>query len=157
MCDTVVAVGNSTKDGSVIFGKNSNREPNEVHNIEFIPRQQYKPNTKVKCTYISIPQAEETFSVLLLKPYWMFGCEMGSNEFGVTIGNEAVWTKEPVRKTGLLGMDLIKLALERAKTSKEALEVITKLLEQYNQGGPGKRKTAMFRPPCSTGHTYLPR
>ncbi len=145
MCDTVVAIGNSTEDGSVIFGKNSNREPNEVHNIEFNPRQQYKANTEVKCTYITIPQVEETYDVLLLKPFWMFGCEMGSNEFGVTIGNEAIWTKEPVRKTGLLGMDLIRLSLERSQTSREALETITKLLEKYGQGGAGKRKTGLAR------------
>jgi len=145
MCDTVVAIGNSTKDSSVIFGKNSNREPNEVHNIEFNPRQKYKQNTNVNCTYIKIPQVEETYEVLLLKPFWMFGCEMGSNEFGVTIGNEAVWTKEPVKKIGLLGMDLIRLALERSKNSIEALKTITELLEKHGQGGPGKRKTGKAR------------
>jgi len=135
MCDTVVAVGNVTADGSVIFGKNSNREPNEAHNIEYIPRKEHKANSKVKCTYLSIPQVKETYSVLLLKPFWMFGCEMGANEFGVTIGNEAVWSKEPIRKKGLLGMDLMRLALERSKTAKEALETITSLLQLYGQGG----------------------
>ena len=145
MCDTVVAIGNSTKDGSVIFGKNSNREPNEVHNVEYKERQKFKSNSEVKCTYISIPQVEETYEVLLLKPFWMFGAEMGSNEFGVTIGNEAVWTKIPVKKTGLLGMDLIRLALERSKSSFEALKVITELLVKYGQGGPGKRETGKAR------------
>ena len=145
MCDTVVVLGNSTKDGSVIFGKNSNREPNEVHNIEYIAKQKYKPNSEVKCTYIKIPQVEETYSVLLLKPFWMFGCEMGSNEFGVTVGNEAVWTKEPVKEIGLLGMDVIRLSLERSKTAMEALETITDLFEKYGQGGPGKRKTGKAR------------
>ena len=29
MCDTMVALSNSTKDGSVIFAKNSDRQPNE--------------------------------------------------------------------------------------------------------------------------------
>ena len=135
MCDTVVAIGNSTRDGSVIFGKNSNRVPNEAHNIEYIKGKKHKQNTKVKCTYISIPQVEKTLDVLLLKPFWMFGCEMGANEYGVTIGNEAVWSKEPIRDIGLLGMDLIRLALERAKTAKEALITTTELLEKHGQGG----------------------
>ena len=135
MCDTVVAVGNSTKDGSVILGKTSNRLPNEAHNIEYKLGKKHKRNSKVKCTYISIPQVEHTYDVLLLKPFWMFGCEMGANEFGVTIGNEAVWSKEPIRDTGLLGMDLTRLALERAKTAKTALETITSLLEKHGQGG----------------------
>ncbi len=136
MCDTVVAVGKATKDGSVILGKNSNRLPNEAHNIEYVFGKEYAKNSKVKCTYISIPQVEQTYDVLLLKPFWMFGCEMGANEHGVTIGNEAVWSKEPIRDTGLLGMDLMRLALERASTAKTALETITTLLEKYGQGGP---------------------
>ena len=135
MCDTVVAVGNSTKDGSVILGKNSNRVANEAHNIEYIPRKKHSRNSKVKCTYISIPQVEQTYDVLLLKPFWMFGCEMGANEHCLTIGNEAVWTKEPIRNTGLLGMDLMRLALERTKTAKTALEAIVSLLGEYGQGG----------------------
>ena len=135
MCDTVIALGNSTKDGSVLFGKNSDREPNEAQNLVFLPRKKYSNKDKVKCTYISIPQVEETYAVLLSQPFWMWGCEMGANEFGVTIGNEAVWSKEPYRKTGLLGMDLMRLALERSKAAREALETITNLLEKYGQGG----------------------
>ncbi|UJG40549.1 MAG: C69 family dipeptidase [Candidatus Heimdallarchaeum aukensis] len=136
MCDTIVAIGDATKDGSVIFGKNSDREPNEVHVIEYYPRKKHEEET-VRTTYLNIPQVEETYEVLLLKPFWIWGCEMGSNEFGVTIGNEAVWTKMPYRKIGLLGMDLMRLALERTKTASEALTLITKLLEEYGQGGPG--------------------
>ncbi|MBD3195589.1 MAG: peptidase U34 [Candidatus Lokiarchaeota archaeon] len=135
MCDTIVALGNSTKDGSVLFGKNSDREPNEAHNILYLPRKQHASDSEIECTYIKIPQVEETFEILLLKPWWMWGCEMGSNEFGVTIGNEAVWSKEPYRDNGLLGMDLMRLALERSENAKKALEIIIELLSKYGQGG----------------------
>ena len=145
MCDTVVAIGNSTKDGSVIFGKNSNRYPNEVQNIVYFRREKHSPNSDVKCTHISIPQIEETYAVLLSKPFWMWGAEMGANEFGVTIGNEAVWSKEPIRDTGLLGMDMIRLALERATTALEALNTIVNLLQKHGQGGPSKRGKEMGR------------
>nr|KAF6458693.1 secernin 2 [Rousettus aegyptiacus] len=61
---------------------------------------------------------------------------MGANEHGVCIGNEAVWTKEPVGEgEALLGMDLLRLALERSSSAREALHVITGLLEHYGQGG----------------------
>ena len=136
MCDTLVAVGKATSDGSVIFAKNSDRDINEGHQILYFPRQTFEPDKdRVKTTYLEIPQVEETYAMILSSPYWMYGCEMGSNERGVTIGNEAVFTKEPERDNGLLGMDLIRLALERSKTASEALDTIISLLSKYGQGG----------------------
>lgn len=71
MCDTMVALGNSTKDGSVIFAKNSDRQPNEPLIMVRVPRKQYQKGMKVQCTYIEIDQAEETYEVFLLKPSWI--------------------------------------------------------------------------------------
>jgi len=135
MCDTLVALGNSTEDGNIIFGKNSDRLQSEAQLITFSPRNSYSKGDQVKCTYISIPQTKETAAIIMSQPFWMFGCEMGSNEYGVVIGNEAVYSKEKYRETGLLGMDLLRLGLERGKSAREALEVITDLLERYGQGG----------------------
>ena len=136
MCDTFVALGNATRDGSVIFGKNSDREPNEAHELVLIPHATYPDGTEVQCTYVSIPQVRETNAVLLSKPFWIWGAEMGANEHGVVIGNEAFFTKVPYKKTpSLIGMDMLRLALERASTAEEALETLLMLLETYGQGG----------------------
>jgi secernin len=135
MCDTIVALGPATKDGATLFGKNSDREPDEVQNIKIYPHRQYKKGDRVKCTYMTIPQAAETATVMLSQPFWMFGAEMGANEHGVVIGNEALFTREKPDKTGLTGMDLLRLALERSRTAKQALEIIIELLEKYGQGG----------------------
>jgi len=136
MCDTVVALGNTTADGITLFGKNSDREPNEAQHLLRIPRTQHPEGSTVTCTYITIPQVRTTYEVLLSKPFWIWGAEMGANEHGVAIGNEAVFTRVPYeKKGGLLGMDLLRLALERARTAREALEVITTLLAEYGQGG----------------------
>jgi len=135
MCDTLIATPLATKNNEMIFAKNSDREPNEAQNVTFIPAKNYPQPDKVKCTYIEIPQVEHTNAVLLSKPFWMFGAEMGVNEKGVVIGNEAVFTKEKYDLEGLTGMDMLRLALERANSAKMALTIITDLLETYGQGG----------------------
>ena len=56
MCDKIVALGSATKDGAALFGKNSDREPDEVQNMKIYPRQKHEKGEKVKCTYLSIPQ-----------------------------------------------------------------------------------------------------
>jgi secernin len=136
MCDTLVALGNSTADGSVIFAKNSDREPNEAHELVLIPHASHPAGSTVRCTYIEIPQVAETFAMLLAKPFWIWGAEMGANEKGVAIGNEAVFTKVPIeKKPGLIGMDFLRLALERADTARAALDVLINLLETHGQSG----------------------
>lgn len=135
MCDTIVALGSATKEGCTLFGKNSDREPDEVQNIRIFPRQRHKLDETIKCTYLTIPQTLETARVLLCQPFWMVGAEMGANEYGVVIGNEAIFTKEKPDEIGLTGMDLLRLALERSHTARQALEVIITLLEKYGQGG----------------------
>ncbi|MBW6465561.1 MAG: C69 family dipeptidase [Brevefilum sp.] len=145
MCDSFVALSNATKDGSVIFGKNSDRHPNEGHALRLIPRASHPKGAQVDCTYIRIPQVRETNAVLLSKPFWIWGAEMGANEHGVVIGNEAVFTKVPYDKEpGLIGMDFIRLALERAATADEALDVMIELLATYGQGGNAMFSHKMF-------------
>jgi secernin len=95
MCDTLVALGNSTADGSVIFAKNSDRQPTEAHELVLIPHATHPAGSTVRCTYIEIPQVVETFTVLLAKPFWIWGAERVANEKGVAIRNEAVYTKAP--------------------------------------------------------------
>jgi secernin len=135
MCDTIIVTSDATKDGVAIFGKNSDREPNEAHFIERHPAANFTPNSLVHCTHIKIPQAEHTFAVILAKPFWIWGAEMGANEHGLVIGNEALFTKIPYAKNGLLGMDLLRLALERATTAREGVKVITDLMAEFGQGG----------------------
>ncbi|NCB05472.1 MAG: peptidase U34, partial [Clostridia bacterium] len=129
MCDTLGVLHES----NALFGKNSDRSPNEAQVTELYPAQIYDGG-EVACTYRLIPQAKETLSVLLSRPVWMWGAEIGVNEAGVAIGNEAVFTKGKYGAPSLTGMDLLRLGLERAESAERAVNVIIELLETYGQG-----------------------
>jgi len=132
MCDTV---GRIINDKYAIFGKNSDRAVNEAQVVEFYNAKDYKNNEEVRCTYISIPQVKHTNAIVLSRPTWLWGGEIGVNEYGVCIGNEAVFTKGKYGKQSLIGMDLLRLALERGSTAKECMDIIIDLLQTYGQGG----------------------
>ena len=136
MCDTMAARAAATVNGGTLFAKNSDRERNEAQYLQLLPAQSYGRGAVVRCTYVAIPQAARTHAVLLSRPFWIWGAEMGANEYGVVIGNEAVHPRAlPQRQRALIGMDLLRLGLERGATAAEAVEVITGLLEQHGQGG----------------------
>jgi len=104
MCDTLIADAKVTNNNTAIFAKNSDRPPNEAQYLAWLPPRNYPGGEKVQCTYIKIPQAKETNAILLSKPFWMWGGEMGVNEHGLAIGNEAVFSKVPANKEpALLG------------------------------------------------------
>lgn len=136
MCDTFVVLPSLTADGSMVFGKNSDREPNEAQVLEYHPAREHGKDETLHCTYREVPQAKETYAVLLCRPFWMWGAEMGANEKAVVIGNEAVWTRMPMQKEAVLtGMDLLRLALDRASTAQHALETLVQHLSDFGQGG----------------------
>jgi len=69
---------------------------------------------------------------------------MGANSAGVVGGNEAIYSllsDELISSDGtptksLLGMDLLRLSLERGTSAKNAMETCINFLEAYGQGGP---------------------
>jgi dipeptidase len=136
MCDTILAAPSSTAERLMLFGKNSDRYRNEAQAVELAPGREHAAGTEVRCTYISIPQQPCTHTVLICRPFWMWGAEMGVNEHGVAIGNEGVQARSPAPvNEALTGMDLLRLTLERAGTAAEAVDVLTTLLERHGQGG----------------------
>ena len=136
MCDTLIGTPVTTRSGATLFGKNSDRERNEAQQLQILPRREHERRAKVRLTYIEIDQAAATHACLISRPFWMWGAEMGANEHGVVIGNEAMHSLIPAqRKAALTGMDLVRLALERATSAAEAVQVITDLLEHHGQGG----------------------
>jgi len=147
-CDTMVALPDATTTGTTILGKNSDRPVFDCQVLVHHPRQKHPPEASIELEYRTIPQVRQTYATVGSSPYWCWGYEEGLNEFGVAIGNEAIFTKtfaDAVAASkagrppelGLLGMDLLRLGLERGKTAREALDVITSLVERYGQWGSG--------------------
>jgi secernin len=136
MCDSLVASGAWTRNGATLFAKNSDRKERECQPLLQFPMEVHSQGALLGCTHIAIPQVAETYRVMGNSPWWVWGFEHGINEHGVAIGNQAVFSKEPVEETpGLIGMDLVRLGLERGRDAREALEAIASLLEAHGQGG----------------------
>ncbi len=152
MCDTWVAMPNTTARSRVILAKNSDRPIFDCQPLFLRPRKTWPAGSQVRAGALSLPQAEVTYAHLGSSPYWCWGYEEGINEWGLVIGNEAVYTRAlretahaasgdgPAPAAGLLGMNLIRLALERCRTAAGAVDLIGKLVEEHGQfdsGVPG--------------------
>ncbi len=141
MCDTLVAIW---PDG-VGFAKNSDRDPNEAQFVQWLPAMEYPKGAQLRCTWMVIPQVRRTQAVLLSRPFWTWGAEMGANAAGLVIGNEAVFTKSKFDEPGLTGLDLVRLTLERATCVDQAIEVLSSLLLEHGQGGRASYSHPAFR------------
>jgi hypothetical protein len=133
MCDTLCVIGRDR----TLFAKNSDRPFAEAQVVEWHGRR--AAGTELRTQYLTIPDAG-AHALLGSRPTWLWGLEHGVNEHRVAIGNEKVWTVDDPKTfpPALLGMDLVRLGLERARTADDALDVITTLLEAHGQGGSGE-------------------
>src|ERR1700677_760966 len=135
MCDTLCAPGRR----GMVFAKNSDRPPGEVQ-IAWPFGRRTSAGCTLRTQYLSIGDTG-AHAAFLSSPAWLWGAEHGVNEFGVAIGNERVSTTHDAAaaKPALIGMDLVRLGLERARTAEEALHIITTLISTHGQGGIADR------------------
>src|SRR5262245_57977491 len=133
MCDTLCA---RISDG-MLFAKNSDRHPSEAQVVESHPRRPAGATVATQYLTIADPGA---CAFVGSRPTWLWGVEHGVNEHGVAIGNEKIWTVEKPRSDppALIGMDHVRLVLERAQDADDALAVLTALLEAHGQAGSGE-------------------
>jgi len=131
MCDTFATLD----AGGALFAKNSDRGPTEPQVIEFMPRRSSAGTLATQ--YIEIPDSD-AFAMVLSRPTWLWGAEHGVNEHGLAVGNERVYSDRDLSgPRALIGMDLVRLTLERARTAADGVDVLTDLLGKHGQGGSG--------------------
>ncbi len=134
-CDTMVALPHTTRHRQTLFAKNSDRPQEECQPLVQRDRQRHPADATVRCQFLELPQVPVTYRHVGSRPYWCWGYEHGFNEHQVIIGNEALRSKVPeFDDLKLLGMELLRLGLERGRTAAEAVEVITDLITKYGQG-----------------------
>ena len=133
MCDTLCVRTND----AMLFAKSSDRNPDEAQVVEWHPRRERGGELRTQYLALADPGA---FAFVGSRPTWLWGVEHGVNEHGVAVGNEKIWTVDnpKTRPAALIGMDLVRLALEGARSAYDALSIITTRVERYGQGGSGE-------------------
>jgi hypothetical protein len=123
----------------MLFAKSSDRLIDEPQVLRWFGRRGDGEGGQVRATHVTIPDRGAA-ALLGSQPTWMWGIEHGVNEHRVAIGNEKVWTVDDPRAVppGLIGMDLVRLGLERGRTASEAIDAIVELLAAHGQGGSGE-------------------
>lgn len=140
-CDSLVVLGSRTASGHTIFAKNSDRPAAECQPMFAAEGARHTVGSKLRCQLVEVDQVAETFGFVGARPSWLWGLEHGVNQRGVAIGNHTIFTRDTVADVGLLGMDLVRLGLERGESASAAVEILIDLIERHGQGGSGYADT----------------
>jgi hypothetical protein len=140
--DMVAALGRATIDGQTLFGHNSGPLPGPARWLNLTRGRPFAPGEVVRTQHLELPQARETCTVLGSQPRGLWGYDHGVNAHGVGVGRTPLRTRlAGAAPTGLLGTDLVRLVLERCRTARQGVDLLTDLVTRHGQGTPGD-------PPC---------
>jgi hypothetical protein len=78
-----------------------------------------------------VPQARQTFSVVGSQPAGSWGFVHGLNDQGVALGLTALHLRSLGESPGLHGTDLVRLALERSRSARHAVDFLIDALERH--------------------------
>ncbi len=141
-CSTVIIGKEASVTGNFIVGHNEDDE-NCVVQTHLVPRRKYEPGTMIRFADAKavIPQVEETYAY-----YWSeVRCKGGIsfadgfvNEWGLAIvtdscrpSRDATGCHKDNREAYGLGYAIRRLTAERAKTAREGVQIIAKLVEEF--------------------------
>src|SRR5262249_11329255 len=131
--DLVAALGRATVDGHTLFGHNSTHAPRTCQALRLLPGRCFVSGEKIRTTLLELPQARQTGTVLGSQPHGRWGYQHGVNAHGVAVGRAPLRTRLAADGPGLTGTDLVRLALERARTARQAVDLLTDLVTRHGQ------------------------
>ena len=128
------------------------------HWLEIIPKKKYKTNEKILVgvtenadipgKLIKIPQVSETYKHIRVSYSYYLGAPApltngGLNEHGVAVRD--IWSKSrkeliditPKNQTGPNYSDLARIVLERAKSARHAVTIVSNLIKKYGESTYG--------------------
>jgi len=134
-CTTFLANGKVLAAGAgSIISKNRDLGPNTISEVAKEDGREHASTEIYKAAYIDIPQASRTYSFIGSRSAGRWGYGMGINEFQVIVSdNDAPARDEMAFTNGLHDNDYVRLILERARTAREGVDILTKLTEKYGQ------------------------
>jgi dipeptidase len=133
-CTNFIITKGASADGSTMMVYTNDGE--WLYHLKMLSAASHKKGQTIKFkipgtdSFLEIPQASETYKRL--------GFHMNEHQVAIGettfTGREELWNK----KLPLKYWHLMSLALDRSKTAREAIEVITSLVETYGYGSEGE-------------------
>jgi secernin len=140
----VVALSRATTDGHMLFGANLHRPAGEGQGLVCLAGRPHAVGETLQTTHLSLPQVRQTCSVLGARRFGQWGLLQGLNEHGVVAGVTSIRTRLAATDPALTGPDLVRLALERASSARQAIDVLTDLVCRHGQGDPDTKCDSAF-------------
>lgn len=134
-CNMVAALGRATVDGHPLFGHATALPQGGTAVLGLLPEREHAPGEVVRTATVELPQVRRTHRVLCVRTPSLWGAYHGVNEHAVAAGVQPLRTRLDGTAPGLHGTDLVRLVLQRARSARQAVDVLTDLLSRYGQDG----------------------
>ena len=134
-CTTFMAHGSALAAGKgSIIAKNRDLGPNTLSEVAMHQAAHHPEDKVYKAAYIDIPDAGYTYKFVGSRSAGRWGYGMGVNEHQVLVADNDAPTRDQLAYTkGLHDNDYVRLILERAKTAREGVQILTSITEKYGQ------------------------
>lgn len=138
-CTTFLAQGKALASGKgTVIVKNRDQGATALCEISVQQEATYPKGEAYKAAYIDIPQVDKTYKFIGNRTAGRWGYGMGINEHQVIVAdNDAPSRDELDFEASLHDNDVVRLILERAKTAREGVKILTDLVEEYGQAWNG--------------------
>jgi dipeptidase len=133
--DMVAALARATAEGCPLFGHNSCGSLGVPQPLHRSVGRAFALGEKLRTRRLDLPQARQTYTVLGSQPVGSWGYSHGVNEHQVAAGCVALPATEPAGDESPLGLDLVRLILERSQTAQHAVDLLTEQLERLGRDG----------------------